>query len=133
MKKFLILFLLNGILADNPRQKNVIIIMADDLGYDDVSFRGSNEIPTPNIDALAYNSVILNRFYTPPLCSPSRSSLMTGQYPHSIGMQELVVVQNEPWVKLSIFLSEKIFKLSFKTGFAIGGKNSSRISQRCWL
>jgi hypothetical protein len=43
-------------------KRNVIIIMADDLGYHDVGYRGSNEIPTYNIDALAYNGIILDKY-----------------------------------------------------------------------
>lgn len=43
------------------RKKNVIIIMADDMGYNDVSFRGNTEIPTYNIDALAFSGVVLNK------------------------------------------------------------------------
>lgn len=69
---------------------NIILIVADDLGYGDVGFLGS-EIPTPTLDSLATNGVQLNRYYTFPMCSPSRAALLTGQYPTKIGMHGNVI------------------------------------------
>ena len=59
---------------DNP---NVLIILTDDLGWGDVSYHGGF-IPTPNIDQLVEKGIEMNRFYSNPVCSPTRASMLTG-------------------------------------------------------
>ena len=61
---------------------HIIFLIADDLGYNDVGFSlaGNSGIPTPNLDQLARDGVVLDRQYTQPFCSPTRSTLMTGSF-----------------------------------------------------
>src|SRR5947207_10907498 len=69
-----------------PNHPNVVIILADDLGYGDVSFNGCPDYQTPNIDALASNGVrCSNGYVTHPFCSPSRAALLTGRYQQRFG------------------------------------------------
>ena len=61
-------------------QPNVLYIVADDLGWKDVGFHGS-DIKTPNLDELAAGGARLEQFYAQPMCTPTRAALMTGRYP----------------------------------------------------
>ena len=72
-----------------PQNPNLLILMADDLGWNDVGYHGS-EISTPNIDRLVREGVELDRFYAYPVCSPTRTALMTGRSPVSIGIVNAV-------------------------------------------
>lgn len=64
---------------------NVIVILADDLGYSDLGCFGG-EIDTPNIDRIAAAGISMSSFYVTPRCSPSRAALMTGRQPHTVGI-----------------------------------------------
>jgi arylsulfatase A-like enzyme len=68
------------------RPPNIVILLADDLGYADVGFQGCQDIPTPNIDALAKRGVrCTNGYVSGPYCSPTRAGLLTGRYQQRFG------------------------------------------------
>lgn len=72
--------------AEPARKPNVVVIVADDLGYADVGFNGGKEIPTPNLDALAAAGTrFSNGYVSCPVCSPTRAGLVTGRYQQRFG------------------------------------------------
>lgn len=74
--------------AAETARPNVLIIVVDDMGYADLGSFGG-EIPTPNLDRLAYEGVRFSRFHVMPACSPTRAALLTGVDPHSAGLGSL--------------------------------------------
>ena len=80
----LVLFLPNAE-AQNSQKPNIIVIVADDLGWNDVGYNGSS-IKTPNIDQLARTGIRLDQQYVLPTCTPTRVGLITGMYPSRYGI-----------------------------------------------
>jgi arylsulfatase A-like enzyme len=91
------------LVANAGDRPNIIVILADDLGSADVSWRGS-EIKTPNLDKLALSGARLEQFYVQPVCSPTRAALLTGRYPMRHGLQVGVV---RPWAQYGLPLEER--------------------------
>jgi arylsulfatase A-like enzyme len=84
---FLLLFCLQPVLAQE-RRPNIIVILADDLGYGDTGVYGSKIARTPNIDALAASGIrFTDGYVTNPVCAPSRAGLMTGRYQQRFGYE----------------------------------------------
>jgi arylsulfatase A-like enzyme len=103
LKLFLFGFTIIAAVLTNPRWKfvnaaergaaprpHIVYIVADDLGWKDVGFHGS-DIKTPNIDKLAQEGARLEQFYAQPMCTPTRGALLTGRYPFRYGLQTLVI------------------------------------------
>ena len=86
------LLIASGALTVNAlakNQPNVILILADDLGYGDLGCYGHPKFKTPNLDRMAAHGARLTQFNTPlPFCAPTRASLMTGRYPFRCGLSE---------------------------------------------
>lgn len=109
--------------AENRRPTNVIIILADDLGYGDLGSYGSKEIKTPHIDALAGRGVKFNQAYsTSPVDAPARAGLLTGRYPQRIGLDFNLKPTDPPELGLpveAVTIAERLKEVGYATG-AVG-------------
>lgn len=120
---FILIAILYPVLSFSQDQKkpNIIIILADDLGWGDVGYHGS-DIKTPHIDQLAQEGIVLNRFYVAPVCSPTRAGLLTGRYPDRFGLRTTVI---PPWRDYGVdtsevFLPEMLAEAGYKDRAILG-------------
>ncbi|MBK8515717.1 MAG: sulfatase-like hydrolase/transferase [Saprospiraceae bacterium] len=104
----------------DDRAPNLIIILADDLGYEDVGFNGCKDIPTPNIDKIASNGVkFTNAYVSYAVCGPSRAGLITGRYQDRFGFERNpLFAPNDPNMGLPLSeetLAEALKKANYKS------------------
>lgn len=93
MRRYFLVFIVLGVIAGTNhasaagvRKPNVVLLIADDLGYGDLGFQGGRDIPTPRLDSLASGGVRCSSGYVSgPYCSPTRAGLMTGRYQQRFG------------------------------------------------
>ena len=85
--------------APPPARPNVVVVLADDLGYGDLSAYGSPNAHTPHLDRLAAEGARLTDAYAFPTCSPSRAALLTGRYPPAVGIPLVVGPVGPPWTR----------------------------------
>ena len=108
--------LLNSEIKDRP---NIVLIMADDMGYSDIGCYGS-EIETPNLDKLASHGLRFSQFYNTSRCCPTRASLMTGLYPAQTGVGRMTIDYNIPGYRgdlnhQSVTIAEVLKTAGYKT------------------
>src|SRR4051812_46900078 len=100
------------------RLPNVILIVADDLGYADVGVYGAQGFATPNLDRLAHEGIRFKDFHVAQaVCSASRAAILTGCYPNRVGIEGAM----EPWYKFGLHERELTLPQMFKArGYATG-------------
>lgn len=120
-------------------QPNIIVILADDLGYADVGFNGCQDIPTPNIDKIASQGVKFTQAYVSyPVCGPSRAGLITGRYQDRFGFgRNPLFAPNDAEMGLprsEVTLAEALKKANYKNialgKWHLGAHESLRPNQR---
>ena len=76
---------------------DILFMLIDDLGWNDLAYHKGCDYPSPNIDTLASQSLELENYYIQHICTPTRSSLMSGRYPIHTGLQHGVIMATQPY------------------------------------
>lgn len=94
-----IVLLLLAVSTCAAQRPNVVLILADDLGYGDLSSFGAPDLKTPNLDAIGAEGMVFTRFYAnSPVCSPTRAALLSGRYPDVVGVPGVIrTMERDSW------------------------------------
>jgi len=122
MKRFIVFLALlapvcaHAVAADKAKP-NILIILADDMGYGDAGFNGCKDIPTPTIDSIAKNGVRFSAGYvTAPQCAPSRSGLLTGRYQNWFGCEVNDDLENKGITRGIRLFGDYLHPAGYRTG-----------------
>jgi arylsulfatase len=116
------------------KKPNVVIMLADNVGYGDIGCYGAGEVrgmPTPRIDSIASQGLRLTQYFVEPACTPSRAALITGRYSQRLGLSTVIIANTPNTLQASEVTLGKLFK---SQGYATGivGKWHLGASEQSW-
>ena len=130
----MLLLLATAAFAAKPATKpNIIIIVADDLGYADVGFNSAKDMKTPNLDKLANSGMRFKSLYSQQMCTPTRAALMTGRYPMRYGLQTFVITPGQTYgLKTDeITMADALKNAGYDT-YAVGKWHLGHADEKYW-
>eukprot|EP01084_Bolivina_argentea_P310375 537070_1 len=113
----LFMFIAVSLIYNAAAVPNILFILIDDLGFNDLSYHNGSDFLTPNIDKLASNALELNNYYIQHICTPTRSAFLSSLYPIHTGLQHGVILADQPYglpLNLTI-LPEDLKRISYQT------------------